>query len=843
MKTFSFVAVMGGIALMPACIDLGGSDSDSDSSSGGSDAGGTTTPSVSITGTVALPEQMSLVTAQDDSSSASNLVLSRSVGDAKAVFDTSGLASDSDYASAKQNVYVWLDAVEPISFIDSLLCFTNQSQPLAMVGEGDYISWNDASRCFEDKGGEGGGDDQGSGEQVQQFVTIVGNSAQASDDDPLIYRGWVEDYAGQSGEGGGPTGIKIRGEVRQTPTEDNPFGEFTLTYGLLPSISSAEADNQGFGEVTSSETTGGGASFTLYQEDNQNEQGTDYTCITSASVDYNEATETGLARTGRECAPSAGGDVVAERSGAFALAVNSDYVHMAKAPTYAAIESESFGEQVCLARESFNNVVWNYSIYNKADGSAVDVNSGMQIKVDGNGAGDGADSDGFESWGHIGYWGAWREDGQSFADGETVQQATFDDTVGANFTVKVAPGRLVKNTVESLNLSTLDGVSFSTWMYEGDTYLLSANTDFNGDADTMDGFEVILEANSTNDGFEVTGIRTFTDNGEEITAVNPAVAVPLNSNIVLNMWSRQLGGNVRYLAGASAIRFFTRNFVNGGETATGELFDGTTAVTLKCFDRCLDAGITAADVDGNAEQQDVFVSDSFSTAQDYAFAQADLTLKISTDAVAFADAVTKSDVENSQYWNWGLHSGPMITSTVATAESITTAGELYAAIESNDVTEFYVWETGLEHWQQQMVLINGSNEVVSFDPPVTIKYTHATANDRNGDASQDGKVFLLEYGGKGQLWGLPSEENNGRWGPLINLKDGTILGASDQYIIKANDVEQRMEVVDAANCSDLPLDAPSQSVPTEITGDVFGIGTMPDISDEPPSVVDGELVE
>ncbi|GAA6134186.1 hypothetical protein NBRC116188_09750 [Oceaniserpentilla sp. 4NH20-0058] len=787
---------------------------------------------------------MSLVSAQDESSSASsNFVASRSI-DAKAVFDTSTLSADSDYVSAKQNVYVWLDAVEPISFIDSLLCFTNQSQPLVMVGEGDYISWNDASRCFEDKGGQGGGDDQGGGEQAQQFVTIVGNSSQESSSDPLIYHGWVEDYAGQSGEGGGPTGIKIRGEVRKTPTEANPFGEFTLTYGLLPSISATEDDNQGFGEVTSSESTDGGASFTLYQEDNQNEQGTDYTCITSASVDYDEATETGLARTGRECAPSSGGDVVAERSGAFALAVNSDHVHMAKASTFAAIDAETFDDEVCLARDSFNNVVWNYSIYNKADGSAVDVNSGMQIKVDGNGAGDGADSDGFESWGHIGYWGSWREDGQSFADGETVQQATFDDTVGDNFTVKVAPGRLVKNTVESLNLSTLDGVTFSTWIYEGDTYLLSAATDFNGDADTNDGFEVMLEANSTNDGFEVTGVRTFTENGEQITAVNPAVAVPLNSNIVLNMWSRQLGGNVRYLADASAIRFFTRNFVNGGETATGELFDGTTSVTLKCFDRCLDADLVAADVSGSANQEDVFVSNSYSAAQDYTFAQADLTLKLSSVAVGYASSVTKSDVESSQHWSWGLNSGPMISSSVATAETITTAGDLYAAIEAGDVVEFYQWETGLEPWQQQMVLIDGSSDVVSFDPPITIKYTHATANDRNGDASQDGKVFLLEYGGKGQLWGLPFEEGSeGRWGPVINLKDGTILGASDQYIIKANDVEQRMAVVDSANCSSLPLDAPSQSVPTEITGDVFGIGAMPDISDEPPTVVDGELVE
>ncbi|MFT6975282.1 MAG: hypothetical protein ACJA0E_001281, partial [Bermanella sp.] len=164
--------------------------------------------------------------------------------------------------------------------------------------------------------------------------------------------------------------------------------------------------------------------------------------------------------------------------------------------------------------------------------------------------------------------------------------------------------------------------------------------------------------------------------------------------------------------------------------------------------------------------------------------------------------------------------------------------------ENGDVTEFYTWETGLDSWQQQILLFDSSNQVVSFDKPVTIKYTHVTANDRNADSSQNGKVFLLEYGGKGQLWGLPYEQgNNDRWAPVINLKDGVILGGSDQYIIKANNVEQRMQVVASSNCDDLPLTAPTQDVPTAITGEVFDIGDMPDIGDQSPSVVDGEITE
>lgn len=820
MKKLILASVLGAAAISTGC---------SDSSSGSSSS------SVALTGDAALPEQMSLVTAQDDSAR-STVMWSSSNVSSRAVADTSALAADSDYNKSRQNTYVHLDAVQPISFIDSLLCFTNQSQPLAMNGEGDYISWNDAGRCFEEKGesGDSEGDD---GNQVQQFVTFVANSSQASSSDPLIFKAWVEDYAGQAGEGGGPDAIKILGEVKKTPTDDNPFGEFSLTYGLLPTINGVEADNTGFGEVTSSETTGGGASFTLYQKDTNEYMSQAITCTTSASVDYNEATETGVARTGSECTLESASTVIPEASNTYALAVNSDFVHMAQATSYANIDAGTYANEVCLARDEFKNVAWSYSVFNKADGSEVALNSGMQLQVDGNGTGDGSDADGFESWGHIGYWGAWREDGQAFADGETVQEATYDDSTGASFTVKTSPGRLIKNTVNSVNLSDLAGVRFNTWIYEGDSRF-SSKPDLDGNTGIDAFFDVLLEVNSGGTGFEVVATRTWSGNGETITELGSAVALSLTTNESLNMWSRQLGGDVRYIGGSSAIRMFERSFVNGSEIGSGELFDGVSSVTLKCFDRCLDVDVTAAEAT-NTNQNAVYVSNSSSTSQNYDFAKNDLTLKVGANNVAFASAVTASNLQSSNFWQWGLHSGPMVLST----SGVSTASGLYSGIEAGTVAEFYVWETGLEAWQQQIRLEDSGSNIVAFDKPITMKYTHATANDRNDDASQDGAVFLLEYGGKGQLWGLPFVQNGDRWNPVISLKDGVTLGSTDQYIVKARDVEQKMEIATAGSCDDLPLTAPSQAVPTGITGAVFDIGDMPDVSDQPPTLIDGEAVE
>jgi len=355
----------------------------------------------------------------------------------------------------------------------------------------------------------------------------------------------------------------------------------------------------------------------------------------------------------------------------------------------------------------------------------------------------------------------------------------------------------------------------------------------------------LLEANSNGDGFEIVGTREWQENGPSVTDINPAIALPLNTNAVLHMWSNQLGGNVRYLAGASKVRFFARSFVDGSETGTGELFDSGTSVTLKCFERCVDVNVTAAEATG--DQQDVFVSGSFGQAQDYTFAKSDLTLKVGSDSVTFASGVTAEQLEQSSNWRWGLRTGAMISSADATGNSISNIGQLFQAIESGTITEFYEWESGLEPWQQQTILVNSSNEVVSFDRPITIKYTHESANDRNGGTAQNGMVYMLEYGGAGQLWGLPwVQDGNGdesRWFPVLSLKDGVIMGSNDQYVIKAGEVEQKMAVVNDTNCADLPLTAPSQSIPTSVTGAVFDIGTMPTLSDETPSLIDGEPVE
>lgn len=821
MKRFPVAVMAGSIGFLTAC--GGGSDSD---------GGDLTELAVNLSGSVALPEQMALVTPADDANRQAMRALPR------AIKDTSTFASSSDYHATRQNVYVWLDAVEPISFIDDFLCFTGQSQPLAMNGEGNYVAWANAGRCFDEK--DGSDQQQGSsGTAPTQYVTMVANASQADAESPLELSAWIEDYSGQSGEEHGPDAIKMKGQVTQTPSDANPYGVFTLTYGLLPTLSSSESEATGYGEVSSSATTDGGASFTLYQYDERQEDSGMVECTTTASVDYNETTETGVARTGRQCVMSSTGQATPWGNGAYALAVNSDYVHMAMANSYAGLSSPD--SEMCLMRNEFNEVAWNYALFNAADGSKVNLNSGMQLKIDADGDGSGSDGNGFESWGHIGYWGSWREDGQTFDDGETVQQATYDGSTGNQFTVRKAPGRLVKNSIESVSLADLQGVQFNLWMNENDTYLLSTATDFNGDSDTTDGLELVVEVNDTNNGFEVVGIQNgWGDNGPEITEVNPAVAIATNADRSLHLWSNQLGGGVNFNTSHTKVRVFARSYVNGTETGTGELFESSSSADLVCLERCLKADVSATDIGSSADWAAVFEGGSSQTSVNYDFAQSNLTLVNDggANAIGLASAVTTDNLESSMHWQWGLETGPMVPAGTATD-----ASDFYTKVENGTITTFYHWETGLQPWQQQIVLLDGSNQPVNFDKPIAFKYVHEQTNDRNGSTDNIGAVFMLEYGGHGQLHGLPWMGDENGWYPMVSLADGTLLGASNQYVIKAVDVEQKMQSTSLSNCSNLPLTAPSQSIPTGIEQAVFSLGAMPDVSDLPPAVIDGEIVE
>jgi hypothetical protein len=172
-------------------------------------------------------------------------------------------------------------------------------------------------------------------------------------------------------------------------------------------------------------------------------------------------------------------------------------------------------------------------------------------------------------------------------------------------------------------------------------------------------------------------------------------------------------------------------------------------------------------------------------------------------------------------------------------------------------TDYYVWETGPNQWNQSLWLTNGAN-VVTLDPPQNISYTVSASDDPTLGSTWVGKSIQLQFSGFGNLWGVPGHcvdpvdnsvvacSQNVRYVPEFALADGDTMSlGSTPLIIKALDEELRLKVV---SCSGTGLSAPTHMSVPDSTGlhdpssssDSAYIGVQPTVTGA-PKVIHGVL--
>jgi hypothetical protein len=309
------------------------------------------------------------------------------------------------------------------------------------------------------------------------------------------------------------------------------------------------------------------------------------------------------------------------------------------------------------------------------------------------------------------------------------------------------------------------------------------------------------------------------------------------------MWSQQLGGSVSFVAGESEITYFQQTFLNGSETAAGELFNGTSTATLVCVDRCPSPGpegITAEGLEAGmtypSNMSETVSYNISNTGSDF------LTLMEGSNPVVIAEGEDLSSIG----YGWGFNTGAMVTLDVA--EEMSNPWVVY----SNQVSVFYTWETGEAQWNRTTIARDSQNEIMTFEKPLQFAYTHSDANDRSGSALHHGvdyagQTFLLNYGGNGDFWGIPEDvidtDDNGvpdRWMRKFAIADGAAMGPTGgEYVIKARDVEQTFSEVEMSNCSGLTLTTPTTALPTAVTG-TLNNASIPTVTDA-PKVIAGEI--
>lgn len=438
------------------------------------------------------------------------------------------------------------------------------------------------------------------------------------------------------------------------------------------------------------------------------------------------------------------------------------------------------GGESCKDRHSFDSYAWDYNVYD-INYSRVDLSSGMPIRVPG--AGD-------HDWGWASYYGLWLDD-IDISHGMALTNE--DETV--DYTAFVAPGRLIRRTRHTLLLSTLIGESFSYWQWASDQNLQVEVAAGTGD-------EVLLIQ---------TGIESCGQDGCQVTDT-ARTQLSFGADDFAGLWKDGFGfvelraSSQGKFLGSMDVPYHTEEFVLPGDA----MFAGG-AVTFKCYSSCLEVPTPTSMSDDDPYLPFDWTSTN-PTANTFTFSPVDFTLRYNGTAVAIEQG---SSILEGTSNHWGVRSGGMVLSTVTLAN--------WYNIHDEAVT--YEWETGPNEWNQFTALMDASGDPVEFDRPLECLASPPAIPDGLG-------TYRLQYGGPGQLWGIPHEQKGGgddddyeRWVPLFTV-EGEISCEGEVAYVKPMVIEQMMQEVAASACSGLSLDD---------VGPFTVEYTDPDIGDNPCS--------
>lgn len=702
-------------------------------------------------------------------------------------------AQTSDFETDPVYVDVYDPAMEGLGTINMILCMVGQTAADRMVNAGPYTAQIDEESC-QSGAGDSGDEGQSSNAGARELALWTIDSVRETRTSPQTVQVWVPDQNSMDPN----TGL-IHAEMTLSgsATSDNPFGRFELNF--------VEAPNGGpftnpfmFGRLATADagSTDLGFSFLENRGDvNQVPMVGERFYHEQVNVQMSGDKTTGTARISsqrREDFGSGDTGIIAQE---YLVAFNETHF----------LRQLDANPSVCLSRTSFDSSAWRYNLYYADDtiggqpGQRVELNSGFGFRT----------ADDYYGW--IGYHGLWVPEGATVEDGDTIVRNSYDDSQQDElYTVLRAPGKLIRNTKTELALTDIDDSVRFEWWEGGTRYLVQYSMGSWFRTDEWD---------------DMSGSWTPVMGG-------PTVIDTMTLGY-LGMWSQSLGGSVFYKHAESFVTYYTEEFV----TAKDEVFEQALGNSLRLYGYydALKAAIDQTDADNG----DVFLTDApnLAGAHPYVFDQASLGLfhdPAGDGSVLTAVGLDTGVAPTMGPYTWGMRSGPMLTE--AQHNSLNGVDSVWLA------EEFYVYETGHNAWNTYTVVVDGFGETAEFDPPLQLPYTHATANDLNDDATYDGQTFLLNYNGPGDVWGIPYEETNGRYYPLLSIASGTLLGVNDEYVIKPVDIEQRLQA-DPGMCGALDLvTAGAMTLPTTADFVEPDMGARPTVTD-PPAVVTGEVVD
>jgi hypothetical protein len=693
-----------------------------------------------------------------------------------------------------------------------ITCFMSAMKPDALVNQGNYVALVDETKC--DQNARSSTSNAGTGSDAAQsasYTTATVNSSRASNNDPMRVKVWVDEE-----EEGHDATIFVNVSATEAPTQTNPYGQFRLDFCGKAEEMPGACTMQGF-------LRGANGSLDFYQT----EQGD------SSTVALRLASVGTASGSGRLDMTRDEGGQSQEISYPFAY----DETHFLR------------GDQ-CFSRDASDPgtglSVWRYGLYDSVSGERITRNSGFPIEYT---------AGGVTYHGFLGYWGLQlpSEAQATLSNGATVQKVDYsggNTPTRTDYSVVIAGGKLSKYTRKTRTLRELDKIKLTAWVNDVTGFIVGATPNAQ--------YEMYWD--DVGQQFIVTGQMECGESGCRTHDLDSPQAVAADfwrSRGGVQGWSQALGGEL-FIDLHDATNPLDSSAVNVVYRVQDLVYPSQMPTALYCLRDCPTAAALNSYFAPESTTESPFAAGTHSnwgpiaSYVSYSVDSTNAALVSDGQPVVFTDA--EAYRQRPQY-QWGVRSGRLFTNpTDAQCDSG------YCDYKINDLEVYYVWETGPNHWNQFAGVRDSAGAFVQFDAPLQVTY-NVPAGAQYGQYA--GKSIVLQYGGFGDLWGIPGEcvssvtnepvscdQEGARYVPEFVIPHdatlGRVINGTDSYLVKWLDREIRFARKDAAACSGLTLPgnvalptAADLKNPGDPASDIY-IGTKPEVT-AAPRVIHGEV--
>lgn len=746
-------------------------------------------------------------------------------------------AAGSAYLTDKSNSYVQDQTGKAMDNLNNILCYVHAMDPSEMVNLGNYIALIDRSVCSPNDSG-GSGNNTGS-----NFDAAIVNSTQTDNASPMIAKVWIDDS-------GGDSGILARLAATTAPSASNPYGVFRLDY----KESKQGGSETGMGYINSS-----ASGLAFFQTNTCGTCSNGSPAVQTLKLKLNATTTTAgngaLSQTYTD--PTTGALLGGAENASFYFAYDADYFR----------RIDINNNDVCFSRKLVDakDSVWQYGVYDSNTGARVDRNSGFPIEY----------TDTITSKtmnGYIGYWGM---SAPTSTISSTVYKVTYNNNSAPTktpYTLMQTGGKLTKFTKVTSTLLGVDKIKFQFWAQNSVPSVTIPATP----PTFSSGISYEAYWDNTAGQFYITGQQnpsTYNISSYATPVAFTVANMQAAAQWGLSGWSQMLGGSfsisnsaMQTLGSNTVVIYSTQDVVYPSQFAA---LGG-----MKCVSNCP----TKTDIDASnlGSQTSPFSSASINWSATYNTGTplTSYTLNDTTGNMELASVAVTSTATTGTNAN-GVNSGRMVAGAdmLALDAAVQTrtgfpAASNYIQSDIDSLTTTYQWQTGAQNWQQLTLLKDGAGQPVTFDPPLNVNFT--VPNDAAKYGTSANANIVLQFGGFGNLWGIPSTcidvstnapclPNNAtpqamqRWTPEFSIPDGSTVtvasnqtGAGTTYLVKAMNKEVRLGKVSCAGLSLTLPTAGSVTLPNATgwldvssTGGYY-IGTMPTFTTQPaPQVIQG----